>query len=398
VTQHLGSVDGRPCVTQLFHLADRRRFVSSHVIGDGGVRFEAAQGEAARTLATPDGEVRVQLELDGRIWSIEAARSVPVLAALFARAIEGRPLAPSEEQNLADAGTLSAEPEGFLCACLRVLPGAVRDAIAAGANTLPLVQQRTGCGLSCGSCIPRIKEMLGESAFAPVVVARLTSLTDEVRRVELAAEDGAPLPPARPGQHVVLRCEVNGAPIERAYTLSGAAGGAWEVTVKREPGGAFSSWLFEHARAGATLSASAPQGNYVWDGGPPPVVCLVCGIGVTPALAIVRTLLREGWPHRVVVDWSTRHDHDLAILGELRAPPSAANIVWNTRVTSRTARLSAADVAPWPKRLPTAVYFLCGTEAFMTDVRCWLREAGVPDARIRIEHFLQGSPLHGGRT
>lgn len=384
VTQHLGSVEGRPCVTQLFHLADRRRYVSSHVIGGDALRFEAAQGEPARHVVTPDGAVRVALEADGHIWSIEGSLGVPVLAALFGRAIEGRPLSAAEADHLGTSGALAEAEPDFACACMRVGFAQVRGAIEGGARNLAALQKRTGCGLSCGSCVPRLTELLGETAFVPVEIAAVERLTDTVRRVRLTADRQRA---ALPGQHLVLRITVDGARVERAYTLSGAAGGDWEITVERTPDGVFSGWLFEHAREGTRLESSQPQGTYFWDGGPAPVVCFCGGIGVTPALAFARTLQREGWPHHLVVDWSTRHEADLAILGELQRPPAVPNLVWSTRITSRAGRLRAADIARWPRRLPSAIYFLCGSPGFMSDVRGALVDAGVPAARIRVEHF-----------
>lgn len=206
-----------------------------------------------------------------------------------------------------------------------------------------------------------------------------------MRRVVLAST-GAPLPAARAGQHVVLRVTTAGRSIERPYTLSGAAGGPWEVTVKREPGGAFSGWLFEEARPGSRLEASNPMGTHVWEVGPAPMVCFVGGVGVTPALAFARTLLREGWPNRLVIDWSTRSERDLALLGELRATVPS-NLTLQTRVTSQVGRLQPDAVAAWARRFPTATFTLCGTEGFMRDVATSLAGAGVPAERVRVESF-----------
>jgi ferredoxin-NADP reductase/CRP-like cAMP-binding protein len=388
VTQHLGAIDGQPCVTQIFHLADRRKFVSSHLIGDGGVHFEAVQGEPARDVATPDESARVLLSADGRIWSIEAKRSIPALGALVARAIEGKPLLPLEEAELARSGSLACADAGFACACMRVPRSVVRLAIQAGARDLATLQQRTGCGLSCGSCVPSLREMLGDSAFVPVKIARVDTITEQVRRFHLTPSAREPMPSSRPGQHVILRVTISGERVERPFTLSSAAGAPWEVTVKREPGGCLSSWLFECAEPGSELSASAPRGDYIWEGGAAPIVCFTCGIGVTPALSFARTMLREGWPHRLVIHWSAREERDAAILRELERA-GAPNLTIVPRYTSRVGRLGEADVRPWAQRFPSALFFLCGTEGYMNDVRCWLLEAKVPAPRIRIESFVR---------
>jgi ferredoxin-NADP reductase/CRP-like cAMP-binding protein len=386
VTQYLGAVDGLPCVTQLFHLADGSSFVSSHVLGSDQVRLQATRGAVARRLATPDGAVRLGLQADGRIATIDAHGAPPLLAALFARAIEGRALRPAEESSLAASGAIAGAADGFACACLRVTRERIREVIAGGGATLDELKQRTGCAMACGSCVPGLLELLGETGFVPVVLARRQAYGKDVLRVSLAAAGGGRLPAARPGQHVVLRVDDDGELIERPYTLSGAAGGPWEITVKREPGGRFSRWLFERAKDGVTVEASRPNGSYVWDAGPAPVVCLTSGIGVTPALCFARTLLREGWPHRLVVDWSTRDPADAALIADLAASP-VPNLTLRPRFTARDGRISAADVEAYARRFPSAVYFLCGSQGYMDAVAAMLRTAGVPAGRVRIESF-----------
>lgn len=388
VTQHLGEVDGLPCVTQLFHLADGTGFVSSHVLGSDGVRLHTTRGTVARKLATPDGAIRVGVQADGRIATIDAHGAPPLLAVLFTRAIEGRALRPAEEDALARTGLLAGAPDGFACACMRVTHARIRAVLDEGGATLDALKQRTGCAMACGSCVPGLLEMLGETSFVPVVIARSQSFGPDVVRLFLEAKGPQRLPAAQAGQHVVLRVDVDGEIVERPYTLSGAAGGPWEITVKREPDGRFSTWLFERARDGAALECSRPSGAYVWDGGPAPVVCLASGIGVTPALCFARTILREGWPHRLVVDWSTREPTDAALLTDVAAAP-LPNVTLRPRFTARESRITAGDVEAYVRRFPSAVYFLCGSQGYMDTVERWLLAAGVAPARVRIESFVR---------
>lgn len=385
VTQYAGDLDGRPCLTQMFHLRGGRRVVSTHVVGAEQVRLQSSEGEPVRWISTPNQQIRVGLESDGRVWGVEAQSTDPVLGPLFARAIAGEVLAPAEENELTTRGVLARELDVMLCACLRVSKTTVQSAIGNGLVTLSALQERTGCGTSCGSCIPAVVELLGQASFTAATVTQIQELTPDVRKLVFAPANGAPAN-ARPGQHVVVRVKSAGKSVERPYTLSGAPGGPWEITVKREEGGAFSQWLFEEARVGAKLEASAAMGSYFWDSGPAPIVCFVSGIGVTPALAFARTLLREGWPHRLVIDWSTRHERDTAILGEL-PKANASNLTLNTRITSKAGRLKPAEIRAWAERFPSAIFYLCGSEGFMSEVAACLLSAGVPASRTRIEHF-----------
>lgn len=386
VTQYLGMVDGMPCLTQLYSLRNGRSLIATHVIGEDSVRLEQADCQPKRTVLTPDGTISINLTHDNQICSLHAKTREPVLGLLFGRAIEGHPITPQEERSLTETGQLVIVEDGFLCTCLRVRRSAVLAALQGGANDLTSLQQRTGVGLSCGSCLPHLREILGEKSFQPIAIRNIEICCEDVCRVHLQSTRNEPLPTALPGQHVVLRVLIDGVSVARPYTLSGAAGAPWEVTIKRESNGIFSRWLFEKATAGTTLEASCPQGDYVWDGGPAPVICFVAGIGITPALAFARTLLQNGWPHTLVIDWSTRFPRDLALLSELQHA-TATNLKLHTRFTSKTPRLNAANVQTWVQRFPSAIYFLCGSRGFMDDVAGWLKAVGVSPKCIRIEEF-----------
>ncbi len=363
--------------TGVFRVVARDRLRGGAAAGvrghDGARAHHARRGDSRR------GRVR-------RAHRPHRRAGQPPSAAAFARAIEGRPLLPAEEATLTRTGALAADDEGIACACMRVTRARVRLALAEGVADLEALSQRTGCGMSCGSCIPGLLELLGKASFLPVVVARRVVLAPGVVRVFLSGRSGEALPVSRPGQHVVLRATINGQVVDRPYTLSGAPGAPWEVTVKREPTGRFSVWLCDEAQPGTALEASAPRGTYVWDEGPAPVVCLTSGIGVTPALCFARTVIRRGLPHRVLIDWSTRHEADAAVLGEL-SEAACANLTIRPRYTSRAGRITRADVHALARRFPTAAFFLCGSEGYMTAVSEALAAAGVPAARVHVEHF-----------
>ncbi len=387
VTQHLGAVDGSPCVTQVFRLADGRNLVSSHVVGSEHVRLQVDERTPARSVETPDGDVRVHLEPDGRIASIDAAARTNVLATLYERAIDGRPLTPAEVRSLEAKGEVADRGPEFVCACMRISHARIADEIADGAATLADLKQRTGCAMACGSCVPALQEALGETAFVEATIARREELCPDVIRLVFGPRATETFRPAQPGQHTVVRVSMDSAVAERPYTLSGAAGDAYEVTVERLPGGVVSEWLFDNAKVGSTVEVSHASGSYVWRGGPAPVVVFAAGIGVTPGLAFVRTLLQRGWPHRLVVDWSTRHPAHLQILGELGTYAGPPNLDIRPRITSRDGRLQQEDIAAYVRRFPTAEFFVCGGPEYMEFVVGTLRERGVGEERTHVEYF-----------
>jgi ferredoxin-NADP reductase/CRP-like cAMP-binding protein/bacterioferritin-associated ferredoxin len=385
VTQHLGTDDGKPCLTQIYSLRGGRTLVATHLIGGETVRLTVPGSVPVRRLETEASDLVAQVDADGRLSSITARARGPVLEWLFGRAIEDLPLKPTEEQSFLDTGSFRPVDDGFLCTCLRVRRSAVRRAVDEGVTELSVLQQRTGAGLSCGSCVPTLLEALGSGGFEATNIVSIEAPTDRTRRVTLDCDADA-----LPGQHVVLRVTHEGKSIDRPYTLSGAAGGPLEVTVQREPGGAFGDWLFEQATPGTSLEASRPQGSFVWKPGPAPVLFFAAGIGLTPALSFARTLVDRGWPHWLIVDWSTPRPEDVALLGELRQI-AMPNLDLRVRCTANAGRLTPADVQALVDRFPDAETFVCGPRPFQDDVKTWILAAGVPSVRVHSEDFDPGS-------
>src|ERR1700712_1166488 len=76
-------------------------------------------------------------------------------------------------------------------------------------------------GLGPGALAP-----LAWRGFRPLVIVASREESADVRSFELAAEDGLPLPPAVPGQHIVVRVQPNpdGPTVTRNYSLCGPPG------------------------------------------------------------------------------------------------------------------------------------------------------------------------------
>lgn len=50
----------------------------------------------------------------------------------------------------------------FVCYCMSVTEGAIRDAVAAGAKNFSDVQAVTGAGSGCGACIDEVTRLVKE--------------------------------------------------------------------------------------------------------------------------------------------------------------------------------------------------------------------------------------------
>src|SRR5271165_2314150 len=139
-------------------------------------------------------------------------------------------------------------------------------------------------GLGLGASAP-----LAWHGFRRVAVVASREESADVRSFELATEDGSPLPPAVPGQYVMVRMRPSpDAPaVTRSYSLCGpSATPMYRIGVKNERGTA-SSFLHQSVRAGSHLEISAPRGSFTLATGAAPVVLISAGIGVTPMLAML---------------------------------------------------------------------------------------------------------------
>src|SRR5262249_25642002 len=179
--------------------------------------------------------------------------------------------------------------------------------------------------------------------------------------------------------------------VRRSYTLTSPATerGYYEITVQREPHGVMSPWLFDYLRPGATVEILPPSGTCFFElADPRPLVCLVGGIGVTPALGICRSASAGGARRRLHIDYSVSSRADVVCGDELRALAAAHNTVSvHTRVTREQGRFCASDIGALAGRFPGADWLVCGSKPFQTDAQRLLHEQGIAPRHIHIESF-----------
>jgi len=101
----------------------------------------------------------------------------------------------------------------------------------------------------------------------------------------------------RAGQFVNLSVEIDGVRETRPYSPAGsrhATDGAIELTVSTHPEGKVSRHLRDHARPGTIVGLSQAQGEFVLpETRPRRVLLLSGGSGITPVMAMLRTLCDE---------------------------------------------------------------------------------------------------------
>lgn len=143
---------------------------------------------------------------------------------------------------------------------------------------------------------------------APLLVKEARAEVTAVRRqthksVTLTLRPNASWQGLRAGQFVDVSVEVGGVRQTRPYSPAGsehAADRTLELTVSTHPEGRVSGHLREHACPGMVVGLSAAQGEFVLPAMRPQRVLLISGgSGVTPVMAMLRTLCDEGFAGEV---------------------------------------------------------------------------------------------------
>src|SRR5690606_14499850 len=108
--------------------------------------------------------------------------------------------------------------------------------------------------------------------------------------------DGGPGMEHKPGQYLTFWFEIDDqAPIKRNYSISSATNGkTYRISVKKEPGGVASNWLHKKAGVGSVIKVAAPAGEFFLAEQPTrPVVLLSGGVGLTPMVAMLETIVAQ---------------------------------------------------------------------------------------------------------
>jgi ring-1,2-phenylacetyl-CoA epoxidase subunit PaaE len=238
-------------------------------------------------------------------------------------------------------------------------------------------------------------------AFRALTVAHVEKLTDDAVAVtfdvpEELAEDYR----FKPGQALTLR-RVDGERDERrAYSICAPMGAPPRVGVREVPGGFFSSYLVRQAKPGDEIEVLPPSGTFTADLAiPGDHVFVVAGSGITPALSLAATVLRDG-TSTVTVFYGNRRASTVMFADELADLKDAYGLrLQLVHVLSResrdveltSGRLDGPRLRTLIDKLVDASHvdhwWLCGPHGMVSDARDVLAAIGVPAGRVHQELF-----------
>ncbi len=207
----------------------------------------------------------------------------------------------------------------------------------------------------------------------------------------------------QPGQYLTLRHLEAGADLRRSYSICAADGEDLRVGVRRVPGGVFSTWLHGALKAGDTIDVMEPQGRFGAALARPSegrhVLAIAGGSGITPILAIVKTVLAREPRSRVTLLYgnrnaaSTMFKEELEDLKNRHLTRLALHPVFSREQVDsplNTGRLDRAKVTEFLRLVGAATVdeaFVCGPHALNDEAEAALHDAGIAAERIHVERF-----------
>lgn len=214
-----------------------------------------------------------------------------------------------------------------------------------------------------------------------------------------------------PGQYLTLRATIDGEDVRRSYSIcSGLDDGELRVAIKRVPGGVFSTWANQSLRVDDALSVMTPDGRFgiLFDpAAPRTLVAFAAGSGITPVLAILKTVLAREKLSNFVLFYGNRSTESIMFRGELEdlkdrymARLSVFHVLSREQqdVPVLNGHLDAEKVGVLLRAMlsPAAVdhAFVCGPQPMIEGLEKALADLGLPRARIHVERF---TPSAGGR-
>jgi len=257
--------------------------------------------------------------------------------------------------------------------------------------------------------VPAIAAHPVAPGFTPVTITAVDRESEDVISLTLEEPHRRLLQMPLPGQYIVLRIHpAVGPPLFRSYSLSGGPSlERYRISVKLEPNGAAGSYL-RGLGVGDVLDVSVPRGSFTLRAEERPLVLLSAGIGVTPVLSMLHSLVESRSTRQVLWLYQARDRQHHPFADEARRLMLALTLgrsyVCYSRPGPNDRLREHFDVAGHLSRslfeqigIPTdADVYMCGPTSFMADMKAVLAALGLASERVHVELFNGSEPMMPG--
>ncbi len=216
-----------------------------------------------------------------------------------------------------------------------------------------------------------------QSGWIEITVTGVRDVAPRIREVQLTASDGRRLPRAEAGAHVALRLPTAEGLLVRHYSVIGDDP-AYRIAIRRSdhPGG--SAFLHDQAGPGTRLVMSWPRTGFTLDRRDRHSLLVAGGIGITPILAMLRSLARRRRSFELVYAGrgALAYRAEVLALGGARA---------RIHDSAADGRLDLAGLLAGQPNGTTA--YVCGPAGMIAAAHAAAADLGWPQARVRSEAF-----------
>jgi len=254
---------------------------------------------------------------------------------------------------------------------------------------------------------------------APQYNASLVARSDENESLGyfFVRFDGEPTP-FEPGQYMTIGVFVDGKIVQRPYSVASdpavAGSEGYEMHVRLVHGGAFTPLLWQ-LPVGHRMRMIGPKGKFTLEPDDDRTHLFISsGTGNAPFVAMMRALLRQGAPRRVVFlngvsrvgdlgyrqlveHWAASGTYPVTYVPTVSRPNEPANAGWE----GRWGRVESI-VAPVCDELgltpENAIAYICGNPDMILAAEATLLERGFPEAQVKKElYWPKGKEPAGAR-
>ena len=247
--------------------------------------------------------------------------------------------------------------------------------------------------------------------FHSLVVASVDRLTDASVTIRFAVPpDLADDYRFIPGQHVILRRDVDGDDVRRSYSIcTSANSGELRIAVKQLDGGAFSTFANKELAAGDRIDVTLPVGEFTIEtdaGNAKHYLAIAAGSGITPIMSMIATVLEDEQNSRFTLVYGNRNSMSVMFLEELSdLKDRYPNRLVLIHVLSRESNViplydGRIDDAKLDELFATVInarsvdgWYLCGPSGVVEAARNTLATLGVDEPAIHDELFYAGDEV-----
>ncbi len=243
----------------------------------------------------------------------------------------------------------------------------------------------------------------GWNGFKPFRIARKEAESEVIVSFYLVPAEGGGVPSYKPGQYLTVRVpDGQGATTMRNYSLSSApCPEHFRISVKAEPRGSVSGFL-HGLREGDLLEVGPPCGEFFLDPAEHherPLVLLSAGVGITPVLAMLESVLAAQPQREVIFIHGALNGRTQAFRRHLRGlaeghPRLKLHIRYSEpeeadRAAGAHDSEGFIDAALIESLIPRrdCDYFFCGPKPFMAGIYRQLLAWGIPGTQVHFEFF-----------